>query len=545
MTTRTSAFARGWFPRRSSLLCLLVAGCTLAHAPSGPPTSTPPAVRALPEAGLEAIHAYIKNAWHTLERSHRDLALAARDPKVPHVEGEPWPVYYPANDDPVRIARTLDAEMPPATRHQIVLRPLSANAPPGLLYLPHPYVVPGGRFNEMYGWDSYFIVLGLLADAEVELARDMTDNFVYEVEHYGRVLNANRTYYLTRSQPPFLSEMVLAVYGATKDLVWLARVLPAVEAYYQTWIEEPHLEEASGLSRYFALGEGPAPEVVAGERDERGRTHYDRVRDYYRTHAVTDYPLEEFYDRAHDRLTPLFYKGDRSMRESGFDPSNRFGQFGVDIIHYLPVCLNALLYRMEVELADMATLLGHAQKAATFLDRAKSRRRAIDALLWDEQTGLYLDFDFQTGRRRFYPFATTFYPLWAGLASPHQAKRVHDNLGRFERPGGLMTSTFVSGCQWDAPYGWAPLQLLAVEGLRRYGYDEDAYRIQREFLSLVLDIFETRKTIVEKYDVVPRSADVRPGLRFGYRSNEIGFGWTNGVFLELEKLFPGQASSDR
>ncbi len=549
MTTRTSAFARDRFIRSSSLLCLLTLGCTLARTPSGPPSSAPPAVRALPEAGLEAIRAYIKSAWHSLERSHRDLALAARDPKVPHVEGEPWPVYYSAKDDPVRIARMLDAEMPPSTRHQIVLRPLSQSAPPGLLYLPYPYVVPGGRFNEMYGWDSYFIVLGLLRDGEVELARDMTDNFVYEIEHYGRVLNANRTYYLTRSQPPFLTEMVLAVYGVTKDLGWLARALPAVEAYYQTWVTEPHLVQPSGLSRYFDLGEGPAPEVVAGERDERGKTHYDRVRDYYRTHAVADYPLDEFYDRAHDQLTPLYYKGDRSMRESGFDPSNRFGPFGADIVHYLPVCLNALLYRMEVETAKIATLLGQAQKGSTFLDQAKSRRKAIDALLWDEQTGLYLDFDFQTGRRRFYPFATTFYPLWAGLASPDQAKRVHDNLGRFERPGGIVTSTFVSGSQWDAPYGWAPLELLAVQGLRRYGYDADADRIQREFLSLVLEVFDARGTIVEKYDVVRRSADVSPGLRFGYRSNEIGFGWTNGVFLELEKLFPnqasGQASSDR
>jgi alpha,alpha-trehalase len=531
MTTRASAAARGRLLRSSSLLLAL--GCTLTRTASGPPASAPPAVRALPEADLEAIHAYIKKAWHVLERSHGDLALAARDPKVPHVEGEPWPVYYSANEDPALLGRMLDADMPASARHQIVLRPLSANAPPGLLYLPRPYVVPGGRFNEMYGWDSYFILLGLLRDGEVGLARDMTDNFIYEVEHYGRVLNANRTYYLTRSQPPFLTEMVLAVYGVTKDLGWLSRALPAVEAYYQTWVTEPHLVQPSGLSRYFDLGEGPAPEVVAGERDEHGRDHYDRVRDYYRTHAVADYPVDEFYDRAHDQLTPLYYKGDRSMRESGFDPSNRFGPFGADVIHYLPVCLNALLYRMEVETAQIATLLGRAQVAAAFLDRAKSRQRAVDALLWDEEAGLYLDFDFQTGRRRFYPFATTFYPLWAGLASPHQAKRVRDNLGRFERPGGVMTSTFVSGSQWDAPYGWAPLQLLAVEGLRRHGYTEDADRIRDEFLSLVLEVFERRGTIVEKYDVVRRSADVSPGLRFGYSSNEIGFGWTNGVFLEL------------
>ena len=523
-------------PRWCRSIALLVVGCTVARASPHPATVDRAPVKRS-DARLGPIRAYIKAAWHSLERTHRDLALAARDAKVPHNEGEAWPVYYSAKENPVRIESMLDAEMPPSTRHQIVLRPLSESAPPGLLYLPRPYVVPGGRFNEMYGWDSYFIVLGLLRDGEVELARDMTDNFLYEVEHYGRVLNANRTYYLTRSQPPFLTEMVLAVYRATKDLGWLARALPAVETYYQTWVRDPHLVQPSGLSRYFDLGEGPAPEVVAGERDERGKNHYDRVRDYYRSHAITDYPLDDFYDRARDELTPLYYEGDRSMRESGFDPSNRFGPFGADVVHYLPVCLNSLLYRMEVESAEIATLLGRAPTAAVFLERAKSRQKAINALLWDEEAGLYFDFNFKTGRRRFYPFATTFYPLWAGLASPDQAKRVRDNLDRFERPGGIMTSTFVSGSQWDAPYGWAPLQLLSIEGLRRYGYEEDASRIQGKFLSLVLEVFEASGTIVEKYDVLRRSSDVSAGLRFGYDSNEIGFGWTNGVFLELSSRF--------
>jgi alpha,alpha-trehalase len=331
-------------PRLRLWIALLAAGCAVTRGSPPIPAVAPGAARAPAEssdARLRPIRAYIKTAWHSLERTHRDLGLAARDEKVPHNEGEPWPVYFPAAEDPAKIEAALTTEMAPASRNQIVLRPLTANPPPGLLYLPRPYVVPGGRFNEMYGWDSYFIVLGLLRDGEIELARDMTDNFLYEVENYGRVLNANRTYYLTRSQPPFLTEMVLAVYGATADRDWLARAFPAVQAYYQFWVKEPHLVLPSGLSRYFDLGEGPAPEVVAGERDKRGKNHYDRVRDYYRTHTITDYRSEDFYDRARDELTPLYYRGDRSMRESGFDPSNRFGPFGADIVHYLPVCLNA------------------------------------------------------------------------------------------------------------------------------------------------------------------------------------------------------------
>ena len=532
----TFARTRSFRPRYALAIALLVFGCTIARTTPPAPASRKaeaPAHLGLAEARLAPIRAYIKDGWRRLTRTHADLLSAVRDPKVPHKDGEPWPLYFAADEDPLRIVTALAAALPPEAKHQILLRRLDEGVPPGLLYLPRPYVVPGGRFNEMYGWDSYFIVLGLLADGDVALARDMTDDFIYEVEHYGRVLNANRTYYLTRSQPPFLTEMVLAVYRATSDKDWLARAFPAVEAYYQTWVNEPHLVPPFGLSRYFDLGEGPAPEVVTGERDEQGRTHYDRVRAFLRDHTVTDYRVDDFYDRGRDELTPLFYKGDRSMRESGFDPSNRFGPFGADIVHYLPVCLNSLLYRMEIETAKIATLIGRSQTAASFLHKAQARHAAIDALLWDEAAGLYLDFNFQTGKRRLYPFATTFFPLWAGLASPAQARRVRDNLPRFERPGGIMTSTSVSGNQWDAPFGWAPLQLLAVEGLRRHGYNEDADRVGREFLSLVLEVFETKGTMVEKYDVVRRSADVSAGLKFGYGSNEIGFGWTNGVFLEV------------
>ena len=139
---------------------------------------------------------------------------------------------------------------------RIELRTLPARADQvrdhGLLYVPYPYVVPGGRFNEMYGWDSYFIQLGLLRDGELELARNMTDNFLYEIEHYGMILNANRTYFLTRSQPPFLTEMILGVYEKTRDRAWLRSTLPAIDRYYTFWTTPPHVIESIGLSRYFS-----------------------------------------------------------------------------------------------------------------------------------------------------------------------------------------------------------------------------------------------------------------------------------------------------
>ncbi len=470
-------------------------------------------------------------------RSNSQLAVAAVDPKSkPDPDGR-WRVYISQTEDEDKVEMGLRQELDPAAFGKIKLVRLPENVADiqqqGLLYLPHPYVVPGGRFNEMYGWDSYFIQVGLVRDGEFELARDMVENFLYEIRNYGRVLNANRTYYLTRSQPPFLTQMLLAVYRHNQDKKWLQGAFGQVESYYAFWTKEPHGTPETGLSRYFDLGDGPAPEVVSSERDAQGRTHYDLLKDYFRTHTITDYDVSQYYDRETNQLTPLFYKGDRSMRESGFDPSNRFGAFNIDVIHYNPVCLNSLLYLMEKQTAEILTILDRPAEAKAWDAKAESRAKKINALMWDEKDGLYYDYDFQTRQRRHYPFLTTFYPLWAGIANPHQAEKVMRNLPQFERPGGLQTSTFHSGNQWDSPFGWAPLELIAVEGLRRYGYTDAADRISAEFLSMVLKDFLVTHRIVEKYDVVRRATDVSSAIGFGYRSNEAGFGWTNSAFEKL------------
>ena len=486
------------------------------------------------------IFSYIRTSWDTLERSNRQLLEAARDPKLG--QRDRWPVYISRKEDPARVRAELEGLMPPADFAQIELLVLPEKPEDrkvhGLLYLPHPYVVPGGRFNEMYGWDSYFIVLGLLRDGQTLKARHMVENFLYEIEHYGHILNANRTYYLTRSQPPFLSHMVLAVYEKTGDRQWLEAALPAMQRDYEFWTSEPHLVPETGLSRYWDLGEGPAAEVLEGERDEQGRTHYDRIQEYFRTHQVDDYDLAQYYDRKLDRLTPLFYKGDRSMRESGFDPSNRFGAFNLDVIHYNPVDLNTLLWMAEKNTARALEILGRAPEARTWTERAGKRRDLVLRYCWDPATGLFLDYNYQTRARRKYDFATTFFPLWAGLATQEQAARVTANLALFEKPGGLVTSTFASGNQWDSPFGWAPLQMVGIEGLRIYGYGAEADRLSLAFLSLVLKEFRTSGTLVEKYDVVHRTSRVSEGIQFGYSTNEIGFGWTNAVFTRLYDRLP-------
>jgi alpha,alpha-trehalase len=522
-------------------LCLLIAWSALGQAPAPAPEKATP-------AQLQEIQAYIKQTWHTLSRSNARLAVAAVDPKSKALPDGRWPVYISPNEDADRVELGLHQELAPEAFAKIKLVPLPADVrdiqQQGLLYLPHPYVVPGGRFNEMYGWDSYFIQAGLVQDDEFVAAKDMADNFLYEIKNYGRILNANRTYYLTRSQPPFLTQMLLAVYRHTQDKKWLAEAVPQIESYYRFWTTEPHLVPETGLSRYFDLGDGPAPEVVSSERDAQGRTHYDLIEEYLRTHDVPDFDVSQYYDRATNTVTPLFYKGDRSMRESGFDPSNRFGPFNLDIIHYNPVCLNSLLYLMEKQTAEIMTILGRGSEAPPWEARAEARRKKINELMWDEKDGLYYDYNFQTHKLRPYPFLTTFYPLWAGIADAHRAERVMKNLSRFEQPGGLETSTFKSGNQWDAPFGWAPLQLISVEGLRRYGYTEAADRITAKFLSVVLKSFLESHTIVEKYDVVRRSTDVSSNIGYGYRTNEAGFGWTNATFLKLYDELSPKAKGD-
>ncbi|MBV9302052.1 MAG: trehalase [Acidobacteriaceae bacterium] len=515
------------------LAAMIVAGAAVLCAQNQSPQAAP----------SQSILDYIKQTWGVLTRSNRDLAKAAVDPKFQPLPDGRWPVYIPHTDDVRAVENALHQEMQASDYGKIEIRQLPENLSSlreqGLLYLPKPYVVPGGRFNEMYGWDSYFIQVGLLRDGELKLAKDMADNFRYEVRNYGKVLNANRTYYLSRSQPPFLTQMVLGVYQKTQDRKWLEDSLPLIQRYYEFFTTEPHLTPETGLSRYFDLGEGPAPEVVSAERDAAGRTHYDLVKEYFRTHEITDYDVSQYYDRKTNELTMLFYKGDRSMRESGFDPSNRFGAFNIDIIHYDPVCLNSLLYVMETQTGEILSKLGRDGEVEAWRKRAEARAEKMNRLMWDEKEGLYYDYDFVHHRVRHYPFLTTFYPLWAGLASKEQAARVQQNLSLFEKAGGLQTSTYVSGNQWDSPFGWAPLQMIAVEGLRRYGYPDDAERISMKFLSLVRREFERQGYIVEKYDVVQGGSNVAAKIHFGYSANQAGFGWTNAVFTELyDQLTP-------
>jgi alpha,alpha-trehalase len=525
-----------------------------------------PAASASANQGLKPILNYISSAWDTLTRSMTDC-VSVVDPKIkvapvlylPAEVAEPPAVHKLATDCSVRI------EHLPVQIHGLGEIDTSKIQPHGLLYLPDKYVVPGGRFNEMYGWDSYFIIRGLLRAGRVDLARGMVDNFFFEIEHYGAMLNANRTYYLTRSQPPFVSSMFVDVYRAMQqakknqgppDKAWLERAYADLDKDYGMWTRDPHLAGETGLSRYYDFGEGPPAEAV---QDESG--FYRKVAQYFFLHpAQADSYLVETPPKSNEavagspyslqvcdvpltmappgcekpkpfKLSADYYKGDRSMRESGFDVSFRFGPFGSGTHHYAPVCLNSLLYKNEKDLEQISLWLGHAEDAKKWNKRAEERKRLITQYLWSEEQGLFFDFDFQTKHMSNYRYASTFYPLWAGLATPEQAEAVAGNLKVFEQPGGLPMSTEETGAQWDLPYGWGNIEMLAIEGLRRYGFNADADRISYEFLSTVAENFRRDGTIKEKYNVVTRSSEAH--VELGYEMNVVGFGWTNAAFLEL------------
>jgi alpha,alpha-trehalase len=529
-----------------------------------------PALSQAPTAPDQAhIRDYIHNGWDTLSRSMSECKSVV-DPKVNQV-----PVLYlpadlptPSAVETMRKSCKVDVRHLPRVIHRIDEVPPSEVPTPGLLYLPNRYVVPGGRFNEMYGWDSYFILLGLEHDGRRDLARGMVENFFFEIANYGAILNANRTYYFTRSQPPFLSSMIREVYehpapGAQPDKQWLARAYDYAQRDYALWTSPEHRAGITGLAHYYDLGQGPVPE----ESDDS--SYYPDVIRWLLAHP-TDHPEylvagpatptpAQAKQLAHTscdvaasrvcalavvhghRLSAAFYRSDRAMRESGFDPSFRFGPFSGSTTEFAPIDLNSLLYKYEHDMADFATILGRNNEAATWTSRAAARRAAIDKYLWNPNAGLYTDYNFVTGKRSTYHFLTTFYPLWSGAATPAQAAAVRTHLNLFEQGGGLQTSDVLSGVQWDAPYGWAPIIWLAVSGLDRNGFHDDAARIAQKFNATILDNFLRDGTIREKYNVASGSANVK--VATGYKSNVVGFGWTNAVYLQLEDILAEPAGA--
>jgi alpha,alpha-trehalase len=507
------------------------------------------------------ILSYIHNGWNTLSRSTVDCKSLI-DPKVTTAPLLYLPAGMPTPPAVAAAHQQCNVEVRHLPHRIVHMGDVRVSEIPaaGLLYLPNRYVVPGGRFNEMYGWDSYFIILGLVQDKHTDLARGMIENFFFEIANYGAILNANRTYFFTRSQPPLLTSMIREVYEHPIDRpsskAWLAQAYAFAQRDYELWLSPPHRAGNTGLARYHDIGEGPVPEMA----DDSG--YYPDVIRWLLAHSEVhtsylvdapdnptpaqtanltkiscDITISRVCAQAHvdgHRLSSAFYQGDRAMRESGFDTTFRFGPFSGSSDHYAPVCLNSLLYKYERDMAHFATLLGRANEATQWEQRAAARKAAINKYLWNPVKGMFYDYDFTTRQPSTYNYVTAFYPLWAGLATQLQATEMDHHLATFERDGGLATSDNDSGTQWDLPFGWAPTNWLATKGLAQYGFTDDAVRISKKFMQTILQNFLLDGTIREKYNVVSGSSQVQ--VATGYKSNVVGFGWTNGVYLKMNDL---------
>lgn len=539
-----------------------------------PQDSPPPSAGVGKPSDPAATVAYIRGAWDSLTRSMTDCHSLV-DIKVTATPILYMPAEVPTPPEVAALADRCQVKIDRLPHRIEKLGDVMPDQLPaaGLLYLPHPYVVPGGRFNEMYGWDSYFILLGLEADHREALAKGMVDNFLFEIEHYGAVLNANRTYYLTRSQPPFLTSMIRAVYedpasfaatpeGRQQARAWIEHAYALAEKDYSTWTRPEHRAGITGLARYFDYGSGPVPEMA----DDN--TYYSDVIRWLEAHPkaksggeagapylvkAAGHPNDAEAARLKQtscdvqssvvclrayadgyRLSRDFYVGDRAMRESGFDPSFRFGPFDGSTHHYAPVCLNSLLYRYERDLEHIALLLGKGSEAARWGRRAQMRNALIHRWLWRPKQGVFADYDFLKHQSSDYAYISSLYPLWAGVASREEARKVVSKLDLFERAGGLSMSNYESGMQWDEPFGWAPTNWVSVDGLESAGFRDDARRLARKWNDTVDQGFAHDGTIREKYNVVSGNANVQ--VSAGYKSNEIGFGWTNAVYLKMKEI---------
>ncbi|WP_321961329.1 alpha,alpha-trehalase TreF [Paraburkholderia sp. J7] len=398
-----------------------------------------------------------------------------------------------------------------------------------LLPLPYAYVVPGGRFNEIYYWDSYFIMLGLEASGRHDLALDELNNFAALIDRYGHIPNGNRTYYLSRSQPPFFAQMVRLVAEKDGDAVYL-HYLPQLRKEYDYWMAgEQTLKPGHAARHLVRLPDGT---LLNRYWDARNRPRDESYREDIFTARAT--PQRDASD---------LWRNLRAGAETGWDYSSRWLADGhtlstIDVTSLAPVDLNSLMAILERTLAKAYGLKGDAREAAWMTKRAQQRAKAIDRVLWDPQLHAYSDYDFAHRTLTHRLTAATVYPLYAGVATKGEAQDVAAAVrAGLLRPGGLATTQVATGQQWDEPNGWAPLQYLAVVGLRRYGEADLAQEIASRWIATNLAYYARTHKLVEKYDV-SASATQASAAGGGEYPLQDGFGWTNGVLRALLQMYP-------
>jgi alpha,alpha-trehalase len=428
-----------------------------------------------------------------------------------------------AVSEQIPIRRHIDALWTLLTRDEPTVAPYSS-----LLPLPRPYVVPGGRFSELYYWDSYFTMLGLAESGRRDLLEDMATNFADLMDTYGHAPNGTRSYYLSRSQPPFFFEMV-GLLSPSDPAAAFARYLPELKAEYAYWMEGASELKAGGAHRHaVALEDGS---ILNRYWDDSNAPRDEAYREDVELAAATPRPPQEIY------------RDVRAGAESGWDYSSRWfadarTMASIDTTEIIPVDLNALMFGLENAIRTGCERAGDYDCAEDFAKRAAARRVAIDRYLWDPSHGVYLDYRWTKKQPIDHITAATLYPLFTHVASDAQAASVAKAAAaELLKPGGIVTTTVDTGQQWDWPNGWAPLQWIAVSGLTSYGQNQLAETIACRWMVNVSRVYRLTGKLVEKYDVI---ATNQAGGGGEYPTQD-GFGWTNGVMLKLMALYPADA----
>ena len=416
-----------------------------------------------------------------------------------------------------------------------------------LIPLPNPYIVPGGRFREIYYWDSYFTMLGLKESGETEMIENMIKNFAYLVNTYGHIPNGNRTYFLSRSQPPFFSLMVQLL-AEIKGRQVFAEYLPVLEKEYQYWMEGAdklqngtafkrvvRLEDGSLMNRYWDESTAPRQESYREDIETAEKA-------VQRMLMVSKFKNEAAQKKAEQALRVEIYQHLRAGAASGWDFSSRWFTdpndiSTIDVTSYVPVDLNSLLYQAELNLklaytslpANTPTETAKKSSMASLYDRnAQARKKAIDKYCWNEAKGMYADYHFVKKQSSDAVTLAAMFPLFMKIADKQRAEKQKEVLMRdLYKPGGFATTTLTTGQQWDAPNGWAPLQWITIKGLQNYYYAEDATAATERWVKLNKDVYSRTGKLMEKYNVVDTQLEAGGGE---YPSQD-GFGWTNGVLL--------------
>lgn len=391
-----------------------------------------------------------------------------------------------------------------------------------LVALPHSYVVPGGRFSEQFYWDSYFIMLGLARDGRWDMIEGMIKNYAYMIRKYGFIPTANRTYFLSRSQPPFFSHM-LRLLAQHRGRWVLVEYLPYLLAEYRFWMKgrsKLHVSEHKAFARVVEMPDGS---LLNRYYDNKSTPRPESLREDVDTAASSG-------DRESDRL----YLHLRAGAESGWDFSSRWfsDPHNINTIHtadIIPVDLNSLLYQLETTIVAAYQQMRQPLLAKKFQASADRRKRAVMKYCWDDEAQFFVDRNFHhdepTGRLSL----AAVFPLYARMATQQQATAVAERIEKeFLKEGGLVSTLIDNGQQWDSPNGWAPLHWVTIEGLRHYGFHTLADEIKRRWVKTNLNVFNEKRKLVEKYDV--ERAGSGGGGEYPLQD---GFGWTNGVLAAL------------